>query len=57
MKTSEEVMAREAWGSENLSTFGRIWQNGCSCTNGRWSSVSPALGSAACLIIDEVNHF
>ena len=24
--------------------FGRIWQDECSCTDGRWSSVSPALG-------------
>ena len=24
------------------SSFGRILQNECSCTNGRWSSVAPA---------------
>ena len=29
----------------NQSYFGRIWQNECSCTNGRWSSVAPALVS------------
>ena len=32
----------------NQSSFGRIWQNGCSCTNGRRSSVAPALRTHRC---------